>query len=395
MAYKSYLKTYGASQQNTIMADLSTWMQAMGWTLYDTISATAHVLSSPGEDGLKDPQFVHLYVSGTNIYADPYVYWNLGTHAGAGQGNTYAQNRYFAASAANTMRCYGDKDFVWFIYGTNVNARGHLYKKASTLPDTSLTGAISAGSSVVATVASTDGFQIGSKAQLVDFSTGCRELVTISDINPGVSVTIGTLLNNYSNGTKFGYAPSVFGAIGYNAEYLFLTCPGAASGTGIAGSSYTSGYVGASIFGTPREPDGKNNLYSMHPAVFQSTADGALLGLMSPNTLTVDGAVGDIYMVCNTGNRYEVGTATSGGAAVLNDIGKAWVVNALIGKILVLTTGTGAGQCRYITANTATQITVGQNWVTNPIAGTGYTICDAAYYCFASVWAAKDLTGMP
>lgn len=395
MAYRSYLKVYGASAQATIMADISTWMQAMGWTLYDNISAASHVLTSAGEDGLKNPEFVHLWVSGNNVYHDTYVYWDLGTHTGAGQGNTYSSNRYFAANAANTMRCYGDKDFVWVVYGTNVNGHGHIQNPTTTLPNTSITGAISSGANVVATVASTDGFQIGGKAQLVDYTTGCRETVSINDINPGVSVTIATLLNNYSNGSKFGYAPSVFGAIGHNASFLFLTCPSAASGTGAASTSYVSGYVAASVIATPLEPDPKNTLYSLMPFVYRAAGEASVLGSVTSNSLYAENAVGDIFMVCTAGNRYEVGTATAGGAAVMDDAGKAWGVNRLIGKILVLTTGTGAGQTRYIISNTATRIVVGQNWVTNPIAGTGYTICDEAYYLISSNLALKEVIGQP
>lgn len=71
------------------------------------------------------------------------------------------------------------------------------------------------------------------------------------------------------------------------------------------------------------------------------------------------------------------GTATSGAAATLTDTTKAWGVNALAGKFIYLSGGTGAGQRRTIISNTATVITVSTgatNWSVSPDSTTTYDI---------------------
>ncbi len=73
---------------------------------------------------------------------------------------------------------------------------------------------------------------------------------------------------------------------------------------------------------------------------------------------------------CYTSN----GTATSGAASTLTDSGKAWKVNRFAGGMIHITGGTGAGQRRRITSNTATAITVTRNWATNPNSTSTYVI---------------------
>ena len=69
----------------------------------------------------------------------------------------------------------------------------------------------------------------------------------------------------------------------------------------------------------------------------------------------------------------ESGTASSGGATSLTDTGKTWTVNDYVGDFLVVTAGTGSGQVRRITSNTATALTVA-TWTVNPIIASTYTI---------------------
>ncbi|MFA5376034.1 MAG: hypothetical protein WC455_09845 [Dehalococcoidia bacterium] len=399
MAYKSYLKVYGAGSQATIMADLSTWMQAMGWTVHDNISASSQVLTSPGEDGAKNPEFVHLWVSGNNVYHDTYVFWDAAAHSGAGQSNTHAGSRYTALAAAVTIRFYGDKDWCFMVYGAGTTKGwGHLPVKPTQIANTALTAPASTGLSQVLSVGSTDGFSIGNKYQLVDYSTGCRETITILDVNPGVSVT-ANLANNYASGTKLGEQPSSFGVYGYpTSDFLFYpTCHYSVSGTGACGSAYNVAYMSdISSFGLVAEPELRRNLYTLLPwGVGRVNSDSSLYGFFKSNFLYVAAAIGDIYMVCKGSDRFINGTATAGAAGSMDDAGQSWTVNAYAGKILVLTTGTGAGQSRYISSNTATRIVVGQNWVTNPVAGTGYMICTEAYYAFSTVFAAKETIGNP
>lgn len=67
------------------------------------------------------------------------------------------------------------------------------------------------------------------------------------------------------------------------------------------------------------------------------------------------------------------GTATAGAATTLTDAGKAWRTNEWANATVHTTGGTGSGQSRVITSNTATVLTV-PAWGTNPDATTTYAI---------------------
>jgi len=78
------------------------------------------------------------------------------------------------------------------------------------------------------------------------------------------------------------------------------------------------------------------------------------------------------YSFANT--NLDAGTATAGGATTLTDSTKAWVASGFIGRNVRINSGTGIGQTRRITANTATQLTVSSAWTTNPDATSVYAI---------------------
>ena len=78
-------------------------------------------------------------------------------------------------------------------------------------------------------------------------------------------------------------------------------------------------------------------------------------------------------MTSNGGNGFVNGTATSGTATTLTDAGKAWPVNGWANYQVRITAGTGKGQIRTITSNTATALTVAA-WTTTPDATSVYRI---------------------
>jgi hypothetical protein len=74
------------------------------------------------------------------------------------------------------------------------------------------------------------------------------------------------------------------------------------------------------------------------------------------------------------------GVSTGGNANnTLNDATRAWVPNNYAGNKIYITGGTGAGQVRGISANTATQLTVVPNWTMVPDAGSRYVIVRAVW----------------
>lgn len=68
------------------------------------------------------------------------------------------------------------------------------------------------------------------------------------------------------------------------------------------------------------------------------------------------------------------GTATSGTDQTLVKTGAGWTVNAYKDKAVVITSGTGSGQVKYILSNTADTLTVYGRWDTNPDGTSQYSI---------------------
>jgi hypothetical protein len=71
---------------------------------------------------------------------------------------------------------------------------------------------------------------------------------------------------------------------------------------------------------------------------------------------------------------FATGTATAGTANTLSNSAKNWTTNQWANYQIRITAGTGAGQIRTVSSNTATAITVSSNWATNPDATSQYSI---------------------
>lgn len=105
--------------------------------------------------------------------------------------------------------------------------------------------------------------------------------------------------------------------------------------------------------------------FTFDPA-FQKTTAGIL----------IDGVQGNVTPATGSAT----GTATSATAqsgttfATLTDTGATWTVNDFKGKFITITGGTGSGQTRTISTNTATVITLAGAWGTTPNATSTYAI---------------------
>lgn len=88
------------------------------------------------------------------------------------------------------------------------------------------------------------------------------------------------------------------------------------------------------------------------------------------------GTDGKLVAPYNFGEIYATGTATSGTGTTLVNSGKTWTTNQWTNYQVRITAGTGVGQVRVISSNTATALTV-PTWTTNPDATSVYVIeCD-------------------
>ena len=72
------------------------------------------------------------------------------------------------------------------------------------------------------------------------------------------------------------------------------------------------------------------------------------------------------------------GVVTFGGAATLTDAVKLWGTNVLAGCFVRIDYGAGTEQIKQIASNSATVITVTENWTTVPTLGVNYAILASA-----------------
>jgi hypothetical protein len=93
-----------------------------------------------------------------------------------------------------------------------------------------------------------------------------------------------------------------------------------------------------------------------------------------PASLATDGKlIATPSIVDGAFKSFATGTATSATGTTLTQIGKTWTASQWINSQVRITGGTGAGQIRTITANTADTLTVA-TWTTNPDATSTYVI---------------------
>ena len=150
-----------------------------------------------------------------------------------------------------------------------------------------------------------------------------------------------TMLGTVDNGAVIGSTSTSYIGLVINQFRVY-------SGTGIPASQYR---LGSSSSGTRHKIDST----SYTTLAFSRNSSGVL----TARTLNLPTASG---------------TATSGAATTITDTSKAFTTNQWTGGTITLTGGTGSGQTRTITSNTATAITVSPAWAVNPAAGTTYTV---------------------
>ena len=92
-------------------------------------------------------------------------------------------------------------------------------------------------------------------------------------------------------------------------------------------------------------------------------------------TLGTDGKLVSTPAWLDSGfNSFATGTATAGGASTLTNSAKTWATNQWTNSQIRISAGTGLGQIRTISSNTATVITVSSAWTTTPDATSVYSI---------------------
>lgn len=383
MAWKTFLKNYSAGQQATVFADYCAFAVTAGWTLHDDVSASRKVFRSNGESGTEIMEYLQVDYDATALQFRLFTYWDAAAHVGYGQAYYHStMNCHLTANTAGVKRFYGNKD-VLLAYVLDTSNYMALYGFLCTNrfcdePLATLSGSVSAGASVVCAVDDTEGFPLNSKAIIVDPSTGSRQSVTINAINPGVSLTLQTLAHGYAAGSKIGWEPVVFGTYGSGYVNIATTVTGGCSGT-VQNSAYSCAVPSA--LETGYNPSGVSGLRALNHVYVNSIVDTIAIGLMPSQVRCNASCARNVIFAVNDTNQFDILTATGGAANSISDATKTWTVDEHKGKSVAIVGGTGIDQSRVILSNTATTITVRDNWGTSPVAGTNFIIADRTYLC--------------
>lgn len=358
-------------------AKITTELGNAGWTLYDDITATSKVYSSNGETGTEIVGYMHLYYSGIDIYFYAYLYWNTTTHAGTCEAYHYHFLRIYTAT--QTLYLAGSKDlfFVKTSYDSGVYYQrmfGHVPSSYNTKVITTLAANATAGDGVTLTVASSANFIEESEYQIIGLSEG-RDKITVATKPDGTHITVQNLPNDYALGASIGVTPMMF-VSGYYGSFAYPICPFDATGTVLLSNAWSfttfisTGYL---------DPSYRTDRYILQP-ISVAENPGSIIGYCSENILYAPSGSGDDLFGVKAG-KPENGEVGSAGNNTLTDGNKAWVVDdhSDNNRSVVITSGMGIGQVRRISGNTGTQLTLTNNWTTNPDITSTYSIVDEVY----------------
>jgi len=386
MAYK-YRSGKNYNNRADFLSDLWTQLEAMGWELHDDQSASNYkVYKSNGELGDRIYEYIKIdWNTADEIYFYAYCWWDATAHSG-----NCAANEYYNISTSESGFkgwIYGSKNLVAIM--TKIGSSyyrvvfGHFDTKFLTV-ETDLIADATSGNDVTIEVSDTTGFKAGSYYQIFGSQGEGRDKVQVESVTDGTHLVITNLPRDYKVGAKIGQVPSTF--VVSDGRYFYLTCPFYASGTNTSNidTYFDLGYdMNMLIYEDFINPSLRDNFYYLQPLLGEEHyRSGSITGLaftcynqnyilQAPN-----GTYEDVFYV----GVQDSGVAESGTDTTLVDNDKNWTSDSLIGKVIVITGGAGAGQIRKITDNDATSVTV-DSWETNPDNTSQYVIADEAYRC--------------
>lgn len=359
-------------------------MVAAGWTLHDDVTASKYyILSSTGEAADKKTVYVEInWATANKICFYMYLHWNATTHVGTAKiGNVSYTFITTADAAAFWLWVYTDKNHVAVI--SKVSTTYYYSSVQLITPFWTVKGALSvaatAGANAVITLGSgqATAFEVGVTYQIVGAGAEGRENVAVNAVDTGANtITVANLAVGYAIGSVVGNVPFPWLLQGNSAQQYVLS----RGGTGTAVESATSTVITAMLTNTDTDPDEVGNQrYTLWPIIFNDRAAGTL-GYSADNILKA--YVGTSYEDSIGIKKQTSGTATGGTTTTITDTGKAWTVDALAGKAIVLTAGVGGGDVRKIVSNTATEITVDEAFSATPDGTTTYAVYDNAWRYF-------------
>lgn len=391
----SYVRrvAYSATNTQDAVDKIKDDMVSMGWTLHDDLSGSSpysYVLYSNGENSDKPRAYVQILAgdSANKLGFKHWLYWDNSAHSGTGQ--------LLFGSYANYLGADDDGPFYLWVYGDKsgvvvVTKLGSAYAGAFcvecepffTTPYGVLQSGVSSGSDVVLTLGAgeADDFEAGYDYQIIGISSEGRQKVTCSAVNSGSNqITVSSLSYNFGAGAIIGATPYPWVSGLHIGIYCFPHFN--TNGTGAETAYSQSSEIGSYTYW---DPEGRTQKYPLTPLLVYERNNVGLYGVVSDYFLRCYISTVDEETI-DTG-RQDSGTSSgSNTSTTLNDTAKSWSVNGYANKGIVITGGTGAGQVRKISSNTATEITVDAAWDTTPDATSTYIVADHIwrYFYFAS-----------
>lgn len=378
-----YLANNSADAAGKIKDD----MVSMGWTLHDDQSGASkyYVLYSDGEDSDLPKVYVKLdWNSANTLKSTLYLYWNNSTHVGTVSFYSSQHDVVFDDDDTFYLWVYGDKNFITII--TNVTAYDGQMFGAMT-PFVNHTGTlqsgVSSGSNVVLTLAAgeADKFKANYYYQIVGVADEGRDRVQVTNVNKSNNqITISNLPRNYGANSIIGLVPWpwIIGCFANASMYPYNLYYNGAGTTNESNHSCNLEYL---IDTNYTNPDERVNEHILIPYYFKEyNSMSVAMGYIDNYIMKI--TIGADEDIATSGELDEGTSSGSNTSTTLNDTTKSWATNEWENKCLAIIDGTGSGQIRKISSNTATALTVDVAWTVTPDATSDYIICSHGWRIF-------------
>ncbi len=375
-----------------------------GWEVYDS-DTTYMVLRSDGET--PDGKYMYVRIYNNTYYFTFSTNWNTSTNAYLG--GTLSSNLYSSPGLGVKLFGYANKNgfFIFQITGgttlSSISSVIKFQEREGSFTTTVSSAVSTTGNNIVIPVTDNTNFIIGAPYAIVDIANGKNQSFictgkgtgTITADNTNITIASGSLIgvNVYPVGVFT--TSSAITAVSIHDPRITgsdISTVGAARLSEFL-SAWNSADLCIDIYkhmnvGAGRIPGSTKRISNaaLYETLFTAApAFGNLQGYTDLIKVTPYWTT-DMFGCTATLNNFDVqaitqltsGTSTSSNTSTtLNDTSKTWTTNEWANKVLIITSGTAAGQIVKIISNTNTQLTTTDFSV---IPGNDtYIICEEAY----------------
>lgn len=383
--YKCIVRKYYATKEDFLDA-LWQFLYDIGWELWDNQGSNNYrVYRTKGSTDFSNGLYGYVKIrwDSSKLYFRAYYNWDNTNHNGTG----YAFEGYRPLSDSLYAWMYGNENFFILKYkiGTNYHWfwAGFVTHKIQDV-EAKLTSNASSGNNVTIEVDDTSKFKNDMNYQIVGANGEGRDKVKVVEVIDGTHLKIENLPRNYGAGSVIGFAPNTFGAGVLGS--LYNPCNYFSSGTNNISYSYSKFFCY-----NPTLVEGKRTEYKIKILTPVYMIENAYGSSSSDSYQTYIGYLEDWLKYMLEGqdideedtvavDELDKGTSSgSNSSNTLNDTSKNWSSDEFAGKVIIITNGTGAGQIRKISSNSATQITVSEDWETIPDDTSEYVIAEKGF----------------